>query len=112
LEASPRKKVGEIPSQSIKAHACHPSYTGSLNRRTAIHIGLGYKSETLFEKSGRAPIWQVQGPELKPQYSLFLPLSIYIYIYKIYVHTYVYMDICCIKLSSSPMYRASDVHKT
>jgi ribosomal protein L31 len=54
FEASKAKKVSEIPSQQIRLpmveHACHPSYTGSTNKRLMVQASPVRKHKILFEK--------------------------------------------------------------
>jgi hypothetical protein len=47
VQCQPRQKVHKIPSRPIKlgmvAHACHPSFAGSINRRAMVQAELSIK---------------------------------------------------------------------
>jgi hypothetical protein len=78
LEASLGKKVPRTPSQSIKklevvAHACYPSYTGSINRKVMVQDSPGKNVRTYLKNikkhrslvcgsNGRVPAWQALCP--------------------------------------------------
>jgi hypothetical protein len=61
------------------AHTCHPIYVGNLNRKVMVQAYLGLDTRPYLrdnkmkkncgcESSARAPVWQVQVPEFKPQH--------------------------------------------